>query len=385
MSRWFLAVLLGFTVSFTSQSQTVADTEFEARVRKGIEHIYNLEFENADREFGDLIRVRPRDPAGLFFLAMVNWWRIMTDLENKEYDDQFLDSLDVVIDLCDELLERNENDVDALFFKGGAIGFQGRLKFHRNDYLGAASAGKKALPLVQDASVADPKNYDIFLGTGLYNYYADVIPEQYPWTKPLLLFLPSGDKQKGIRQLTTCAEKGKYASVECSYLLMQVYYAYEKDYQKALVLALSLHNRFPNNGMFHRYLGRCYVSTNSWQMVQSVFTEIAEKAQNTQRGYSMQAHREAEYYLGLCDMNTRQYDAALKHLYKCDELSRFLDKDEASGFMVMANLKAGMAHDALSRRDLAEKQYRKVLELREFLDSRRQAEQYLRSPFSSRN
>ena len=59
--------------------------------------------------------------------------------------------------------------------------------------------------------------------------------------------------------------------------------------------------------------------------------------------------------------------------------------DEASGFMVMANLKAGMAHDALSRRDLAEKQYRKVLELREFLDSRRQAEQYLKSPFSSRN
>ena len=365
-------------------AQPLSNQEFEARVKKGIDHIYNLEFEAADREFTDLIRVRPRDPAGHFFLAMVNWWRILIDIDNKQYDDQFIDSLDVVIDLCEEMLDKNENDVTAMFFKGGSIGFQGRLKFHRNDYLGAASAGKKALPLVQDASASDPSNYDIFLGTGIYNYYAEVIPDQYPWTKPLLLFLPSGDKQKGIRQLTTCAEKGKYASIECTYFLLQIYYSNEKDFQKALVLALSLNSRFPDNPLFHRYLGRCYVSTNNWQMVQSVFGEVAARTEKKQRGYSASASREAEYYLGLCGMINKQYDAALKHLYKCDELSRTLDKDEVSGFMVMANLKVGMAYDALSRRDLAEKQYRKVLGMKEYLDSHKQAEDFLRVPFTLR-
>jgi tetratricopeptide (TPR) repeat protein len=383
MRRWVLFVCIAVAPLLHLGGQTLSDQESDARTKKGIDFIYNLEFENAEREFTDLSRARPKDPAGHFFLAMVNWWRILIDLDNRQYDEQFLDSLDVVIDLCDELLDKNENDVNALFFKGGAIGFQGRVKFHRNDYFGAASAGKKALPIVRDASAANPKNYDIYLGTGMYNYYADIIPEQYPWTKPLLLFLPAGDKQKGIRQLTLCAEKGKYASIECTYFLMQIYYGYEKDYQKALLLALSLNSRFPNNSLFHRYLGRCYVSNNNWAMVQNVFGDVAARAQRKQRGYSSQAWREAEYYLGLCDMNDKQYDAALRHFYKCDELCRSLDKDEASGFMVMANLKAGMANDALTRRDLAAKQYQKVLDMKEYLDSHRQAEEYLKKPYRS--
>ena len=118
-------------------------------------------------------------------------------------------------------------------------------------------------------------------------------------------------------------------------------------------------------------------------LVQSVFGDVAAKAQKKQRGYSSQAWREAEYYLGICDMNNKQYEAALRHFYKCDELSRTLDKDEASGFMVMANLKAGMANDALGRRDLAEKQYRKVLDMKEYLDSHKQAEEYLEKPYPS--
>ena len=380
-------LLLGFLLVLPSErlhAEGLSDQEFELRVKKGVDHIYNLEFEQAEKEFTELVRAKPKDPAGHFFLAMVNWWRIMIDMDNTRYDDQFIDSLDAVIDLCDDLLDKNGNDVNAMFFKGGAIGFEGRLKFHRNDYLGAASAGKKALPLVQEASTADPGNYDIFLGTGLYDYFADVIPEEYPWTKPLLLFLPAGDRQKGLKQLSICAEKGKYAAIESSYLLLQIYYGYEKDYQKALVLALSLNNRFPNNPVFQRYLGRCYVSVNNWQMVQSVFGEVAARAYKKQRGYSDVALREAEYYLGLCDMNNKKYEAALTHLFKCDELSRKVDKDETSGFMVMANLKAGMAYDALGKRSLAEMEYRKVLDMKEYLNSHRQAEDFLKIPFTVR-
>lgn len=365
-------------------TQTISDQEFDERTTKGINHIYNLEFESADSEFTDLIRLRPLDPSGHFFLAMVTWWRIVIDLDNHQYDQQFLDSLDAVVALCDEALDRNKNDVRALFFKGGAIGFQGRLKFHRNDYFGAATAGKKALPIVREASAADPRNYDIYLGTGMYNYFADIIPEEYPWTKPLLLFLPAGDKQKGIEQLTACSEHGKYANIECTYFLTQIYYSYEKEYQKALVLALSLNKRFPDNPMFHRYLGRCYVSNGNWEMVDEVFREIVRRAQAKQRGYSMQAWREAEYYLGVSDMTNKRYESALGHLYKCDELSRKLDTDEPSGFMVMTNLKIGMVCDVLDRRSEAEKQYRKVLGMKEYLNSHREAEEYLRRPFLSR-
>ena len=118
--------------------------------RRGIASVYNLEFENAQKDFQELIRRSPGDPAGYFFQAMVRWWMIMIDIDDTKYDAEFYAALDGVIAMCDSLLDRNRDDVNAIFFKGGAIGFEGRLKFHRNDYLGAANAGRKALPLVQE-------------------------------------------------------------------------------------------------------------------------------------------------------------------------------------------------------------------------------------------
>ncbi len=375
-----LSVVLIITAQARAQIRT--DSAFDAVTLRGINDVYNLEFENAEKEFTTLERMNPHHPAGPFFMAMVQWWRIMIDIDDESHDREFFDALDRVVDMCDSLLDRDPNDVTAIFFKGGAVGFTGRLKFHRNDYLAAANAGRKALPLVQTASRLDPDNYDVLLGTGMYNYYADVIPEEYPYLKPLLLFIPPGDKKKGLEQLTLASEKGKYASVEATYFLLQIYYYYEHDLGKALALAESLHARFPDNMLFHRYLGRCYVLQFNWQGVKEVFSEIVRRGRAGQRGYNASAEREAEYYLGMVEMNAKRYDEALGHFYRCDELSRPLDRDGPSGFMVMANLKVGMLYDLELKRDLATTQYRKVLAMKEYKDSHAQAEQYLKTPFA---
>ncbi len=363
-------------------AQSVSDAPFDSVAKRGIDHVYNLEFEFAQKEFGELVRWQPHNPAGHFFLAMVDWWKILIDLDNEGNDKKFFEDLDRVIEMCDSMLERNENDVAAIFFKGGAIGFQGRLRFHRNDYLAAANAGRKALPLVQTASSLDPNNYDILLGTGIYNYYAEVIPNEYPFVKPLMLFIPSGDKKKGIEQLTAAAEKGKFASVEAAYFLLQIYFFYEKEYGKALTVAASLTRRYPNNMLFHRYLGRLYAAVLNWPMADEVFTEIVARSRRAQRGYSSNAEREAEYYLGASDMAGGRSDEALAHYFRCDELSRTLDKGEASGFMAMANLKIGNIFDLQGKRDLAMVQYDKVVQMKEYKDSSTLARQYKKTPYA---
>lgn len=382
MSRLGSAAIFAMVALLRAEAQTVPGPEFDAKIQQGIEYIYNLEFENAERVFREVIAAHPKHPAGHFFLAMVTWWRIQIDIEDERYDEQFYDSLDYVIELCDELLDKNENDVTALFFKGGAIGFKGRLKAHRGSWLEAANAGRKALPIVREASALDPNNYDILLGTGIYNYYAEVIPNEYPFVKPLLLFVPPGDRLKGIQQITAAAEKGKYASIESTYFLMQLYYLYEKNYPKALELALKLHHRFPNNMLFHKYVGRCYVVMGNWDKAKEVFSEILRRCKNNQPGYGPLVEREAVYYLGVYDMNSGAYESALKYFFRCDELSRTLDKDGPSGFMVLANLNAGKIYDATARRDLALAQYRKVLKMKEYKDSHSVAEQLIKVPFT---
>ena len=99
----------------------------------------------------------------------------------------------------------------------------------RESWLSAADDGREALPLIEHANEVDPKNIDVQLGFGIYNYYADVLPEKYPVVKPFMIFLPSGDKELGIKQLKNAAKNGKYTKYEAQYFLMTLYYRFEND------------------------------------------------------------------------------------------------------------------------------------------------------------
>jgi tetratricopeptide (TPR) repeat protein len=364
-------------------SQWLADPDFDVHTKQGIDHVYNLEFDQAEADFHHIVASHPEHPAGYFFFAMIDWWKIMLDLDNESLDDPFLAKLDIVIDKCDSILDVNPDDVTALFFKGGALGFRGRLRANRGSWIKAANDGRLALPVVQHAFKIAPDNFDILLGMGIYNYYAEAIPEQYPIVKPLMFFFPSGDKKKGIEQLTLAAANAKYASVEASFTLLQLYYTHERQYEKALDIAKSLFERYPNNAVFERYVGRCYVSLGKWEEARVSFDDIALRCRKPggMVGYSDSAEREAMYYLGVYATNKGNYESALEDLRTCEAISQKLDKDGESGFMVMAALKLGFVYDLEMKRDLALVQYNKVLGMKKFENSYDQAEQFIKTPY----
>jgi tetratricopeptide (TPR) repeat protein len=234
---------------------------------------------------------------------------------------------------------------------------------------------------VQRAYKLEPKNDDVLLGIGIYNYYADVIPDQYPFVKPFMLFFPSGDRKKGLQQLEEAAKHAKYASVEANYFLMQNYFLYEKDFAKASAIAIQLNKKYPENPIFHRYLGRCYISLGRLGEANDVFLEIEKRFRKKQTGYDDYDGREAYYYLGKYYFLTGTMNQALRNFYSSDSLSRIVDKDGASGFMPLTNLMVGMIYDTQNQRSAAIEQYKKVLDMKEFENSRRDAELYLHQPY----
>jgi len=290
--------------------------------------------------------------------------------------------LDAVIDMCEKRLDEHPNDVTSMFFNGGAVGFRGRLRANRGKWLGAANDGMVALPLVRKAYELEPNNYDILLGIGIYNYYASVVPDRYPFVKPAMIFFPSGDRKKGLEQLRQAAQNAKYAKVEAMYFLMQNYFVYEKDYANALELARKLHTKYPNNSMFHCYIGRCLVSTGYLGEAKDIFADIDKRCFKKQLGYDTYDAREASYYLGKFDFMAGRFDEALKYLYRSDELSRKTDKEEPSGFMSLGNLLIGMIYDAQGKRQDAIQQYKKVLAMKEYEDSHKESKKYLEKPYA---
>ena len=344
-------------------------------------YVYNLSFDSARAEFKIVTRSQPEHPAGYFFLAMVEWWRIITDIENRSRDDKFIRMLDRVIDLAEKRLDKDENDITGLFFKGGALGYQGRLYGNREDWLRAANCGREALPIVQKAYKLAPFNNDVLLGIGIYNYYVAIVPEIYPWVKPLMLFFPKGEKAKGLEQLRTAAGNARYANIEAMYFLMQVYHNFERSYPEAMDIADELHKMFPNNVIFHKYVGRCLGSLGKWNESQHAYNQILRRVAEKQPGYDRNAERESNFYLGLADMNFEKLDPALQYFYRSDELSRILDVKDNSWIMVIANLKIGMIYDMQGKRDLALLQYNKILDMKEYQDSHKLAKQYSKSPY----
>ena len=357
------------------------NNNFDSLVSAGIKQIYNIKFENAEKTFSVVAEKYPLHPAGKFFDAMIVWWKIMLDMDNESYDDTFEDKLDEVIDFCDDLLDKNPDNVDAVFFKGGTIGFRGRLEALRENWLSAGLDGKDALPLVYRAYEIDPKNVDVQLGFGIYNYYAAVIPEEYPAVKPLMIFFPSGDKEKGIEQLINVAYNGKYAVVEAKYFLMTLFYRYEKKYDNALKYGKMLVREFPDNPRFQRYYGRIIVSQGDYTSSTIVFKDILRKCKKKYRGYNSEIEREADYYIATDFQNKNQIDSALAYFSNCRKISMLIDTDEESGFLINSTLFIGMLLDQSGKSDEAKKYYEEVLDYREYGASHDLAERYIENPY----
>lgn len=357
-----------------------SDAKFDSLINKGINHIYNIEFNDANITFDEVSKLYPESPSGEFFKAMVIWWEIMLDFSNETLDKKFVNKLEEIIDKCDDILSEKPADIDAIFFKAGSLGFRGKLYSVRKSWLNAALDGKDALPLVHEAYRVAPDNMDVQLGFGTYNYYAAIVPEKYPFVKPFMFMFPKGNKEEGISQLEKAAKFGKYAKYEASYFLMTLYLLNENEFQKALEHAENLHNKFPNNPTFERYYGKIFVKKNQFDKAENVFNSIINKFNNSVKGYNIWMKREANYYLGIVNENKKNFNEAIANYKESILLTKKLDEEfEESGFVINSYLQLGEIYYKTGDLKNAKKHLEIVLDLDDYNDSHDKAEKILKN------
>ncbi len=356
---------------------------FDARVQHGIDLIYSLKFEEADRYFERVIAADPDNPLGHFFLAMATWWRVVIDLESRSHDQDFYALLKRCIEVCDRRLKRDPKDFDAVLFKAGAIGFRGRLRGDRHQFLRAAGDGIKSLPLLETSRELEPTNKDILFGQGVYNYFAEVIPREYPVVRPIMWMLPRGDRTKGLKQLKQVAREGRYARTEAIYFLAQIYRIFEKDKRSALKFLEQLYQRYPDNALFHRYLARTLIDVGQWNRGTALYNEVIRRSREGRTGYHVRGHVEALYYVGRSALYWRRLEEAKAALAAADSIGPEADSKRSRRFMVLANLMLGKIHDVQDKRRQAVERYERVLQLPDFSNCHEQARKYLKDPYKA--
>ena len=377
---WILLSLLLFALPAAAKQRSLLDDEvFREEARQGLARLYDMDFAAADAAFAEIDKRHPGHPVGPLLRALPTWWEIQVDPADESRDDVFFDALEEVIDRCDRRLRTDRQDLDALFFKAGALAFRGRLHTDRKNWLRAARDGRKALHYLEEVQKRDPDNPDLLLGVGLFHYLADVVPEQHPILKPFARLFPKGNRALGLQELSQAVERGEFVSAEAAFCLVQIHYVFERDYASALHYSRWLRQRYPGNSLFHVYEARIFARLNLWNEARRDLLDVLQRQAEGRTGYRGDVMQQALYVLGRDEVRWRQYAAALSYLERLEGLPNRgrIDND----YKAYGRLYRGMALDALGRREEARYWYNRALGTRAPDEVRAKARGYLREPY----
>lgn len=359
------------------------DPQLLAQSDEALSLLYSMQFSRADSIFDRIESRYPTHPIGPFLKSLTLWWKILPNLtvHDTSLDKAFHSQMEEVIKRSDRLLKRKENTFDAIFFKTAAHGFRGRLQSDRENWFRAAQEGKSAMEYIFEIAEKDPQNADLLFGIGVYEYFAEAIPDRYPVVRPLMFFFPDGNKARGLKQLEIAARHGRFVSTEAAYFLLQIYTSFQPEYEKSVEFVTLLREKYPQNALFHVMEGRVYFRWGQWDKAKVIFTDVISNHSKKKMGYANPLVSQAHYYLGRQDMLNGNDSSGEQHFLEAIKLERSYKVD--SFFRTNATLRAGMANDRMGRRAEAIEFYRKVLKMEDHSNSKDRAKKYIKTPYGS--
>ncbi len=259
-----LLILSGLCVAADTFSQTVfRPTDPQNQV--AFERLYNLEYDAAVQDFEKVLARHPNDPYAVNHLlsaVLVRELYRIGAMNTGEYsNDSFVGQVHRPPDpaqtarikqlvrqaqkLEEAELARNPKNVDVLYARGvtraqfaAYTGLIERAWFSSlRNAVGARHDHERVLEL-------SPSNMDAKLVVGTHNYIMGSLPLAVKVAVALVGL--SGDKEKGIKQLSDAAHANGETSVDAGVLLM-LFLRREHRYGEALETARSLTPRFPRN------------------------------------------------------------------------------------------------------------------------------------------
>jgi tetratricopeptide (TPR) repeat protein len=307
-----------------AQVQTKKDTTIillenytvQLECAQAMDDLYNFKFDKAEQQFRWLKQKYKWHPLPYFLMGLIEWWKIMPNVGNKQYDDTFLAYMDTTIWVAENLYKRHKPyKVEAAFFLSAAYGFKGRLysEEERQNWRKAAAVGKQALNYLEISKGFHSLSPELLFGDALYNYFSVWVPENYSALKPIMWFFPKGDKKLGLKQLQEVSYNAFYTRTEAMVWLMRIQNSYENNNREAIHLSDYLFKTYPDNPYFHRYYARILYSNGRFAEAEPVCKKILERIDSSMIGYEATSGRYAAFFLGQIYESKRKLEEAKKY------------------------------------------------------------------------
>jgi len=350
-------------------------------VIRGINLLYNWEFDAAEILFYQLIEKRPNDPIGYFYLAMVSWSRLASGFWSAEMVKQYGARIDRAISAGRRAVKEKEECFDYLYL-GGALGFKGRIQLMERKWFPSFFLALDAIDALKTCLKMCPENKDVLFGLGIFDYYTARLSGVLRFLSYLLVH--KGDKKEGLRKLEIAAAEAVYSSIEAKSLLLHIHLFMEKNgYHKALPITRELALRFKENPRYKFLEGVTYMRLGIESRYREVIDSLRAKSkeQNSVERSSIWANRvlylDASYAL-FHDQYSKARSILEAILASADPIS-----DPA--MTTWPILKIGMSHDMEGKREKAIDYYKRILKLKNGGGAQFLAEKYLEAPARKKN
>jgi hypothetical protein len=234
--------------------------------KQAMEKMYSGDPDGAIAILRKFEQTQPENPLPVLLEGEARWWKIYcAGLEikygmidawkrgKKPEDEAFLLLADKVIDLAHAQISKSDS-AEMRFYAGMGYALKVRLEVLRGENRAVAHAGVAARAEFLRALELDPQMPDATAGLGLYNYYVDSLSTS---VKILRFFMgiPGGNRVEGIRQMQIGIDRGVVTPVEMRFHLARNLRTFDYQYERAIVVAQPLVERYPGNPVFQLLLG----------------------------------------------------------------------------------------------------------------------------------
>ncbi len=409
-----LVLLLAATFSATAQqpsSPWLTDAErarFEELRRSGLDALYNIDYDKAQRDFKEIVQLFPNHPGGYQLLAARVWIKTLYESRRLQVSlyssESFYTNGDDKVDpkivtefrnltreakrLAEAKLKQEPKNIEALDFLANTEGLKASFEEAvERRHFAALRNGNDAVNHHREVLKLDPKYIDAQITIGLYEYIVGSLP------LPVKIIAGAtgyrGSKKRGLAMLEQVAREGRWSQDDAKTVLVLLYNR-EKRFADVVKLTRELSAKYPRNYLLKVETADALVSlagvkrkekdlAGAVQAEKEAFATFDEVLRDRNvRDSATRALDLIHFKYGEALLTAGYHDRAAKEFLAATKA----DRAEAN-LVTMAHLYAARSYDAAGKRDDALAQYKQVLARPNVYDAHDEAKKGLRQAYKS--
>ncbi|MBI4212310.1 MAG: DUF3808 domain-containing protein [Deltaproteobacteria bacterium] len=243
------------------------DETIRERVAEGQERLFERKYDEAKKEFTALQRDFPTSPAG-YFGEMAVHAVYMLEREDFSREAAFRDAAKRGERAVSHTLQRYAPSNFELLYCGSYYGLKGFQEARRSKWFQAYFFGTESRQLFKRILNKAPQFVDAKFGMGMYLYWRTVFAKR-------LSFIPflSDRRSEGIAILQEVAGKGVLTK-HLARLNLGLVNLEEGRYKDAEAIFATYARQYPNNLIFHSFLGRSLMLEHQFDRALQIFRRM---------------------------------------------------------------------------------------------------------------